>query len=115
MAEDKEDLHHDENTLRKVYEGLLKAGIFGQQAVDAVSEMQNQGILFRERKPKRRGRPPRKEIEERLKDSKYGPAYVDPNEEVAKDPGPAEIGQTQAEIDAAWKPEGGADAKSPDA
>ena len=61
MAEIKEELHHDENTLRKVYEGLLKAGIFGQQAVDAVSEMQNQGILFRENKPKRRGRPPKAE------------------------------------------------------
>lgn len=59
MPENKEELHHDENTLRKVYEGLMKAGIFGQQAVDAVSEMQNQGILFREKKPKRRGRPPK--------------------------------------------------------
>lgn len=59
MAEVKEELHHDENTLKKVYEGLLAAGIFGQKAVDAVSEMQNQGILFRERKPKRRGRPPK--------------------------------------------------------
>ena len=61
MAENKEELHHDENTLRKVYEGLLAAGIFGQQAVDAVNQMQNQGILFRENKPKRRGRPPKAE------------------------------------------------------
>ena len=61
MAENKEELHHDENTLRKVYEGLLAAGIFGQQAVDAVNQIQNQGILFRENKPKRRGRPPKSE------------------------------------------------------
>lgn len=67
MADIKEELHYDENTLRKVYEGLLKAGIFGQQAVDAVSEMQNQGILFRENKPKRRGRP-RKPAEESIKE-----------------------------------------------
>ncbi len=53
----KEELHHDENTLRKVYEGLLAAGIFGQQAVDAVNQMTNQGILFRENVPKKRGRP----------------------------------------------------------
>ena len=57
VPENKEELHYDENTLRKVYEGLLAAGIFGQQAVDAVSEMQNKGILFRENKPKKRGRP----------------------------------------------------------
>ncbi len=61
MAETKEELHHDENTLRKVYEGLLAAGIFGQQAVDVVKQIQNQGILFRENKPKRRGRPPKAE------------------------------------------------------
>lgn len=61
MLENKEELHFDEDTLRKVYEGLLKAGIFGQQAVDAVNQMQNQGILFREKKPKRRGRPPKAE------------------------------------------------------
>lgn len=52
-----EELHYDENTLRKVYEGLLAAGVYGQQAVDAVNQMQNQGILFRENKPKKRGRP----------------------------------------------------------
>jgi hypothetical protein len=60
-----EELYLDENTLKKVYAGLLAAGIFGQQAVDAVSEMQNQGILFRENKPKRRGRPPRQVAQER--------------------------------------------------
>lgn len=97
LAEEKEDLHHDENTLRKVYEGLLKAGIYGQQAVDVVSEIQNQGILFRERNPKRRGRPPK-------------PVAV----EAEKDPGPTEIGP-QNEADDPWSPVGGTDAKSPDA
>jgi len=58
MATD-EQTHYDENTLRKVYEALLEAGIFGQQAVDIVHNLQNKGILFRERKPKRRGRPPK--------------------------------------------------------
>lgn len=90
MVEEKEDLHHDENTLRKVYEGLLKAGIFGQQAVDVVSEIQNQGILFRERKPKRRGRPPKPAVSEKVKDPK-------------------------AEDRDAWSPTGGTDAHSPDA
>ncbi len=65
MPEKQEELHYDEDTLRKVYEGLLAAGIFGQQAVNAVSEMQNKGILFRENKPKRRGRPP-KVVEEAI-------------------------------------------------
>jgi hypothetical protein len=41
----------DEDTLPKVYAGLRAAGITGQQAVDAVNQMQNQGILFRERAP----------------------------------------------------------------
>lgn len=54
-----EELHHDEQTLAKVYAALLKHGIFGQKAVDIVSDIQNEGILFREQKPKRRGRPPK--------------------------------------------------------
>lgn len=40
---------HDEKTLRKVYMGLAAAGVTGQTATDAVNEMQNQGVLFRER------------------------------------------------------------------
>lgn len=40
---------HDEKTLRKVYMGLAAAGVFGQTATDAVFQMQNQGVLFRER------------------------------------------------------------------
>lgn len=39
---------HSEDTLFKVYAGLAAAGISGQQAIDAVNQMQNQGILFRE-------------------------------------------------------------------
>ena len=41
--------YHDEDTLTKVYVGLESAGVTGQQAVDAVNQMQNKGILFRER------------------------------------------------------------------
>lgn len=39
----------DEDTLEKVYAGLNAAGVFGQQSVDAVNQIQNRGILFRER------------------------------------------------------------------
>lgn len=44
--------HHDEQTLTKVYAGLEAAGITGQDAIDAVNQMQNEGILFRERDPR---------------------------------------------------------------
>lgn len=39
---------YDEQTLLKVYMGLAAAGVRGQLAIDAVSGMQNQGVLFRE-------------------------------------------------------------------
>lgn len=42
--------HHDEDTLKKVYEALLEEGIYGQKALDVVSAIQRAGILFRERK-----------------------------------------------------------------
>lgn len=45
------EITHDEQTLTKVYEGLAAAGVIGEQAIDAVFQMQNRGILFRERKP----------------------------------------------------------------
>lgn len=40
---------YDEATLFKVYRALGRADITDQQATDAVSQMQNAGILFRER------------------------------------------------------------------
>lgn len=40
--------YHDENTLSKVYQGLIDAALTPAQAVDAVSQMQNHGIFFRE-------------------------------------------------------------------
>lgn len=43
------DVFYDEKTLEKVYDGLERAGVTGQQALDAVSQIQNLGILFRER------------------------------------------------------------------
>lgn len=42
------ELTHDENTLRKVYDALRRAGLSEQAATDAISDMQNQGIYFRE-------------------------------------------------------------------
>ena len=46
-----DETYHDENTLDKVWAGLSDAGIPPQQRLDAISAMQNNGILFRERKP----------------------------------------------------------------
>lgn len=48
---------HNEETLVKVYKGLLEAGVYGQQALDVVNSLQNQGILFRESVKLKRGRP----------------------------------------------------------
>jgi hypothetical protein len=41
----------DENTLFKVYDSLRAAGLEEQQARDAITDMHNKGILFRERGP----------------------------------------------------------------
>lgn len=43
--------YFDENTLFKVYDSLRAAGLDEQAARDAISDMQNKGILFRERAP----------------------------------------------------------------
>lgn len=40
---------HDEGTVKKVYHALLQTGLTNNQALDAINEMQNVGILFRER------------------------------------------------------------------
>lgn len=45
-----EKLTHDDQTLFKVHEALKQAGIFQHAArLDIVSQLQNAGILFRER------------------------------------------------------------------
>lgn len=44
-----ETLTYDEDTLFKVYDALREVGLNQQQVTDAVSLMQNAGILFRER------------------------------------------------------------------
>jgi len=44
-------LYHDDKTLFKVAEALLKAGCTNTQATDAINEMLNAGILFRESFP----------------------------------------------------------------
>lgn len=41
--------HHDENTLMKVHKALAANGLEGQDATDVIGDMQNEGILFRER------------------------------------------------------------------
>lgn len=41
--------HFTEATLFKVYKALRATGLTEQQAEDAINEMQNAGILFRER------------------------------------------------------------------
>lgn len=43
-----EPLYHGEETLFKVYKALVDAGLDQQSAQDAVSQMQNAGIYFRE-------------------------------------------------------------------
>jgi hypothetical protein len=45
-----EELYYDDQTLFKVYSALQAAGLNEGQIRDAVAEMQNAGILFRERK-----------------------------------------------------------------
>lgn len=44
-----ENLTHSEETMQKVWGALLKAGLSEQKVIDVVSDMQNAGILFRER------------------------------------------------------------------
>ena len=44
-----EKLYHDENTLDKVRNALISSGMTGRVADNAINEMQNAGILFRER------------------------------------------------------------------
>lgn len=45
-----EELVHTPDTLNKVYAALTEAGLTTGQAVNAVCQLQNRGILFRERK-----------------------------------------------------------------
>jgi hypothetical protein len=40
---------HDEKTMAKVYQALGESGLDINQTLDAVSNLQNHGILFRER------------------------------------------------------------------
>lgn len=43
--------YYTEDTLFKVFKALRKIGLDEEQATAAISEMQNAGILFRERRP----------------------------------------------------------------
>lgn len=44
-----ESSRYNEDTLFKVQKALLKSGLDMQQAFNSICEMQNDGILFRER------------------------------------------------------------------
>lgn len=46
-----ERLHHDENTLNKVRKALMEHGLSSDLMTSAITDMQNAGILFRERPP----------------------------------------------------------------
>jgi hypothetical protein len=53
-----DDLHYDDKTLDKVRDALhciLGGNIRDQRLTDCISEMQNRGILFRERRPAETG------------------------------------------------------------
>lgn len=39
---------HNDETMRKVYRGLRRAGLTDEQVINATMHMQNDGILFRE-------------------------------------------------------------------
>lgn len=41
-------LYHDEDTLFKVYKSMIEVGVTAVQAQEAITSMQNKGILFRE-------------------------------------------------------------------
>jgi hypothetical protein len=43
-----EQLYHDDQTLRKVYDTLRDTGLSESETLDAINEMQNKGLLFRE-------------------------------------------------------------------
>lgn len=40
--------YHDEQTLFKVHDAMVKSGLSVEQALNTLREMQNAGILFRE-------------------------------------------------------------------
>lgn len=42
------ELTHNEGTMRKVYDALERAGLTYQQSIDCISDMQNNGLYFRE-------------------------------------------------------------------
>lgn len=44
-----EHLTHNEDTMTKVYLALRDVGLSEEKAIEAVSNMQNEGVLFRER------------------------------------------------------------------
>lgn len=44
----KEHMTHHDTTLKKVYDAMMRFGITDQQCIDAIFDMQNNGIYFRE-------------------------------------------------------------------
>lgn len=50
VAAQLQELTATQETMYKVYDALKEAGLTRQQALDAINEMQNAGIYFREAK-----------------------------------------------------------------
>lgn len=46
-----EDLYYDDNTLEKVREVMMNCGLTGDVVIAVINDLQNAGILFRERLP----------------------------------------------------------------
>lgn len=44
----REHMTHHESTLKKVYDAMTRVGLTDQQCIDAIFDMQNNGIYFRE-------------------------------------------------------------------
>lgn len=40
--------YHDDQTMKKVYDALIRTGLTHAACLDAINTMQNEGILFRE-------------------------------------------------------------------
>ncbi len=99
-----ENLTFTEDTLIKVYRALMKNGIVGQKAVDIVSDIQNEGVLFRET---RRGRPPGARGATKKKETADDEGRVEKAPKILSQEVVGKVEQfpvTQAEVDKAWEP-----------
>jgi hypothetical protein len=54
-SDEDDELYYDDKTLEKVTNVLRSHGLSSQLVTDLISDLQNAGILFRERRPSREG------------------------------------------------------------